>query len=197
MKRPDNFARHPVQFLRELRHRYGDGLELSFSRYRYKRRVREEVRRTFRVSVREVDLAWLQRQVACLAPGEELAFESRVRIGRSLRHVPMLDFCGMKPGHLAAVIEVLPKYKLNKPFVYFSGRSFHAYFPVLMTSRQWVKFMGSALLCNTPSHPRVVDQRWVGHRLIGGYAALRWSWNTDTYKAMPRRVPATALDWRS
>jgi hypothetical protein len=188
MRRLNDFSRHPIRFVEKLTRRYGEGLELRFSRYKYKRRVREDRRKSFYVRIGDVDSGWLSQQLTNLAPDEELALESRVRVGGRWRHIPMIDFYGMKQEHLGSVLSVLPKFSNTKPFVYFSGRCFHAYFPILLTSREWLKFMGSVLLCNTPSRPRVVDQRWIGHRLVGGYAALRWSRNTSRYKAMPTRV---------
>jgi hypothetical protein len=184
---------HPVAFVRTLRARYGADLELSFSRYIYVRRVRKDARESFRVPIADVSHRWLRRELAALAPDQELALESRVRTGRSVRHIPMIDFVGLERGQLAAVMEVLPQYPVREAQVYFSGRSFHAYFPVLITPSEWVRFMASALLCNTPSRPQLVDQRWVGHRLIGGYGALRWSYNTVHYRGFPERVRNATL----
>jgi hypothetical protein len=193
MSNIDDFSRHPIGFLRVLRSKYGNNIELSFSRYRYIRRVREDVRRSFRVAVRDVTRKWLANELAELLTGEELAIESRVSLERERRHIPMLDFVGMERAQLAAVMEVLPQYPTRQALVYKSGRSFHAYFPVLITPAEWIQFMGSALLCNTPSHPRIVDPRWIGHRLISGYAALRWSWNTSSYRAAPTKVKVETL----
>ena len=50
---------------------------------------------------------------------------------------------------------------------------------------EWIKFMGSLLLLNIPGKIKIVDSRWVGHRLLGGYASLRWSNNTRQYKRFP------------
>ena len=157
-------------------------------RYRYARRVREDERESFRVPIAEVDRRWLRRELAALSPEQELALESRVRVGRVTRHIPMLDFVGLERGQLSAVMDVLPQYPVREAQVYFSGRSFHAYFPLLIEPAEWVRFMGSALLCNTPSRLQIVDQRWIGHRLVGGYGALRWSANTAQYRGLPRRV---------
>jgi hypothetical protein len=184
MRRDD----HPIAFVRTLRARFGDDLILSFSRYRYIRRSREDHRQSFVVPIRDVNQRWLAGELCKLHPDEELALESRVRIRQVIRHIPMLDFVSFKPEELAAVTNVLPQYKIREAFIYSSGRSFHAYFPLLITATEWVRFMGSALLCNTPSNPRVIDQRWVGHRLIGGFGALRWSWNTSAYRTQPKRV---------
>jgi hypothetical protein len=179
---------HPIYLVAMLRRRYGSEIELGFSRYKYKRRVREDERSRFRVPICQVGALWLKQQLNRLSPDEELALESQVRLGQLIRHIPMVDYYGKRPEQLRAITESLPELRFCKPLIYATGRSFHAYFPALITYGDWVKFMGSALLCNTPSNPHVVDQRWIGHRLIGGYAALRWSWNTERYKAMPRRI---------
>jgi hypothetical protein len=184
---------HPIQFVREIRQRYGSKLQLYFSRYTYTRESRLESRESFPIRISRIDDHWLLDQFRTLNPWEEFAFESRVRTGRTLAHIPMLDFVGMSEGQLAAIMEVFPNYNTEDTSVYFSGRSFHAYFPMMISPREWIKFMGSALLCNKPTR-QVVDQRWVGHRLISGYGALRWSWNTNTYKGMPRRIQSNVLN---
>ncbi|MBU2478711.1 MAG: hypothetical protein KKA36_06435, partial [Gammaproteobacteria bacterium] len=142
---------HPIRFLRELRTRAGEDIVLSFSRYSYRRRERKDVRESFNVHIREVNPQWLRNQLMVLQPHQELAIESRVIANGLRRHIPMLDFSGMRKGQLLAIMEVLPENFSEGIQVYYSGRSFHAYFPRLLTSRQWVKFMGSALLCNTQS----------------------------------------------
>lgn len=190
-KHPD-LALHPIRFLRTIESRYGSGVLLRFSRYLYRPKSRVDERVSFEMSISQVDEGWLLREFEGLGARYELAIESRVKVGRETRHIPMLDFRGMTKGQLLAIMEVFPKELVEGVDVYFSGRSFHAYFPSLLTSRQWVKFMGSSLLCNTPSDPSVVDQRWVGHRLVSGFSALRWSSNTPHYKQYPERVdPAT------
>jgi hypothetical protein len=194
MPQIDKLASHPIAFIQDLRHKYGDDLVLSFSRYYYIQRSREDIRDSFRVPIVDVTAAWVLRQMAELPGDRELALDSRVWQRGRVRHIPMLDFHGMGRGQLVAVMEALPEYPIADASVYFSGRSFHAYFPLLIRPREWVKFMGSALLCNTPTHPRIVDQRWVGHRLISGYASLRWSRNTKRYRAFPRWVPTSVLD---
>lgn len=187
MRAITDLSGHPLAVLRALQRRYGDRLVVGFSRYRYRRRVREDVRESFRVPIHSVDRRWLAVELGQLAEDQELALESRVWQGKTLRHIPMLDFVGLGRGQLHALTQVLPRNSLRSVQIYASGRSFHAYYPVLVTPQEWIQFMGSALLCNTPSR-RIVDDRWIGHRLLGGYGALRWSWNTGIYRAMPRRV---------
>jgi hypothetical protein len=48
--------------------------------------------------------------------------------------------------------------------------------------------MGSLLLLNKPSGFKLIDERWVGHRIMAGYSALRWSCNTKQYKKMPTQI---------
>lgn len=194
MDRNDNFSSHPLSFVRELRAKFGSDVVLGFSRYTYIPRNRRDVRERFSLPIDLVTEQWLHHQLLTLGPEQELALESRAKVGRTIRQVPMLDFRGMTKGQLTAIMEVFPLEYSKGLHVYFSGRSYHAYFVHLLTSREWVKFMGSALLCNTPHDPSVVDQRWVGHRLIGGYSALRWSCNTSHYKSLPQRIDSDELN---
>ncbi|MBI4995967.1 MAG: hypothetical protein HZC22_03530 [Rhodocyclales bacterium] len=156
--------------------------------------MRTDERLRFTVSIDQVTPAWLTHQLLALEPAQELALESKVRVNGAVRHIPMLDFRGMTKGQLTAIMEVFPSEYAEGLHVYFSGRSYHAYFATLLTPAQWIRFMGSALLCNTPSDPSVVDQRWVGHRLISGYSALRWSRNSPHYRSYPQRIQPEELD---
>lgn len=185
---------HPLGFVYSLRERYGDELLLSFSRYRYSPKTRKDDRFRFKVPIGLVDSMWFAGQLGNLDSLQELALESVVKVGKRVRHIPMLDFRGMTKGQLSAILEIFPSNYSNDLQVYQSGRSYHAYFLRLLTPSQWIKFMGSSLLCNSPTDGSVVDQRWVGHRLIAGYSALRWSCNTPHYKSYPTKVDAIELD---
>lgn len=194
METGESFDDHPIGFITLLCGIFGDDLVLTFSRYVYAPRARVDVRETFRVAATQVSPSWLRFQLLSLQPSQELALHSRVTIGRTVRHIPMLDFRGMTKGQLTAIMDVFPESFSHGLHVYFSGRSYHAYFPQLLTQSKWIKFMGSALLCSSPNDSSVIDQRWVGHRLIGGYASLRWSCNTSHYKSYPRLIETSELD---
>jgi hypothetical protein len=105
----------------------------------------------------------------------------------------MLDFRGMQRSQWSAVMQVLPSEFGDGAHIFFSGRSFHAYWIRLLTHREWIKFMGASLLCNR-LRVTVVDTRWVGHRLLGGYGALRWSRNTSQHAHYPTLVVSEVLD---
>lgn len=194
MNTDDDFSSHPISFVDHLREKFGANLVLGFSCYKYLPRSRVDDRKRFKIPIDQVTHNWLRHQLLTLQPSQELALESQVTFNGVARHIPMLDFRGMTKGQLSAISEALPKQYQGDIDVFFSGRSYHAYYVQLLTRSQWIKFMGSALLCNTPSDPSVVDQRWVGHRLMGGYAALRWSCNTSHYKNYPQKIDASELN---
>lgn len=187
---------HPIHVIDELRRRYGRNILLNFSRYTYDRRRGIDERSSFQISISDVTAQWLRQELAKLKSGQELAIESRVGVNGVQRHILMLDFRGLSQSQGSTVKANLPIQDWECMRVYFSGRSFHAYFTLLATPREWVRFMGLALLCNT-SKARVIDQRWIGHRLAAGYSALRWSCNSSHHEYYPKRVPPEHLNLSS
>ena len=98
----------------------------------------------------------------------------------------MIDFGGrhqdillLKPLH------DLQSYWSMEFAIFDSGRSFHAYGNRLLSTEEWIQFMGSLLLLNEPGKNKLIDTRWIGHRLMAGYSSLRWSCNTRWYKRFP------------
>lgn len=87
----------------------------------------------------------------------------------SERFLPMLDFqCQPDAYFLAALQFGLKKIAPGGGALVDSGRSFHFYGFRDMTKSQWREFMYRALLLAP-----LTDARYVAHRLIDGYAALR------------------------
>lgn len=64
----------------------------------------------------------------------------------------------------------------------------HAYGSGLISNKEWVQVMGALLLANLPNEKSIIDSRWIGHRLIGGVASLRWSANSDAYLKAPSLI---------
>lgn len=118
--------------------------------------------------------------------GMELALNSRVLLAdKTVMHIPMIDLATKAAGIISRVLDVLPT-NLSGAMIWFeSGRSYHGYGTVLISHDDWVKLMGRFLLVNQPQVPPVVDPRWIGHRLISGYASLRWTKNTGHYLQKP------------
>ena len=161
----------------------------EFGIYRYKPQVVEDSRKTVCVDSSSLG-AFFPAVLKALAADEELAIHSRVyvRSEASVKvfHLPMIDFRWVnleRSGH--TILDRVSDFLGERAEVFFSGRSYHLYGLRLLDYAQWVRFMGRLLLLNPPGGPEVVDSRWVGHRLLAGYGALRWSWNSAQYRGMP------------
>jgi hypothetical protein len=181
---------HPLAVARALAERYGEGLRLTFSKYLYRPRTVFDEREAFECPAAIIDDDWLAHQKLELKPNWELALNSLVHDSRSrARHIPMIDFAVGAIGRdeLLLMDRILGK-TLTKDFVYYeTGRSFHAYGLALISPSGWRTFMAKLLLLNLPDRPQLIDARWVGHRLLSGYSALRWTANNPQYLQTPRR----------
>jgi hypothetical protein len=178
-----------------LEERYGAGLTFELSRYVYLPQALKEKRVSFLVPASLLSSSHLGQLLGELGDDEELAFHSNVRLPNGeIMHIPMLDFSGKHIINDWDVIEstltesirfrsVLDTFRL-----FDSGRSFHGYSLHLLSAQEWVLYMGALLLMNLPTGRKVVDSRWVGHRLLSGYSSLRWSCNTPHYKKMPHLI---------
>jgi len=186
-----DYNTHPVGFVRDLISRYGDGLQLQFSRYFYRPQAILDQRECFDVSANEITPAWVEHQVSSLRPGWELALNSKVKDERRrTHHIGMIDFVG-RPAFSELsehVRNMLGAHTLTMMSYYDSGRSFHGYVADLMEPGEWHRFLGRLLLMNVPDSSPIVDARWIGHRLLGGYSALRWSANSAQHRQLPTRV---------
>lgn len=182
---------HPIQIVELLQRAASVNSRLSFSRYLYRPQSPFDERETFTVPLSEVDSEWLLSEISALKAGWELALNSIVESERSRRfHIPMIDFAKtyIDTDDLVLMRRILGASLANDLAFFDSGRSFHAYGTRLVEPAEWRRFMGSLLLLNLPQSEPLVDSRWVGHRLVSGYSALRWSSNTQTYLQIPRRV---------
>ncbi|MCP3957171.1 MAG: hypothetical protein GY719_04905 [bacterium] len=132
------------------------------------------------------------RLLECLKPGEEIAFQSRVYLGEerrgTVRHVPLVDFaCKPEDERVVSAVGACNELGIGRMSLYASGRSLHGYAESLVTEREWARLLGRLLLENRRHDDEVIDSRWVGHRLLAGYGALRWSNSSGMYAATPTR----------
>lgn len=186
-----DFSRHPLLLARGIAARYGSNFHFEFSIYRFRRgRSGNYTRTAFVAATRLCSGNGLQHLLRRLSTEEEIALRSRVRLSDgTVRHIPMIDFLGeFQPRKLRLLKPILPKALLRRLWIYNSGNSFHGYCLRLIDQEQWSRLMASLLLANPADGQAIVDWRWVGHRLLAGYAALRWSMNTDQYKVEPYLV---------
>lgn len=183
-------ADHPFHFLLPLFR--GQDSIFALSRYVYTPDSLMDERESVVLPGRELTEGCVEAVVATLRPDQEIAFHSIVRISGRNWHIPMIDFSLKKIVSVdvfARMSRYLPKALMLNMAVYTSGRSLHAYSATLLTPKEWPDFMGRLLLINPPNGNVIVDTRWVGHRLIGGFGSLRWSSNSKGYLALPARVP--------
>lgn len=160
------------------------------SYYVYQPQSLFDSRRTFEVSrSRFLNQVYVESLVEACPPLHEIAFHSAVSCNTGeVKHLPMVDMATEDLGILAEVNDFLVEGDFHGFVWYESGRSFHGYGSLFISHSEWILLMGKLLLCNPRSGANIVDPRWIGHRLIGGYSALRWSKNTPQYHSIPRRL---------
>lgn len=126
----------------------------------------------------EITLLRLDRITESLAEERALSVTSKAEIlTGTIFHIPMMDFrCETSNENLARVEEFL-RIIGQKGVILVSSKSYHFYGSQLLSPAEWSVFLGRCLLLIDPKDPRYIytDPRYVGHRLIEGYSALRVS----------------------
>jgi hypothetical protein len=184
---------HPCLLVEEIVARYGVDLVFTYSRYEVAPPGLQAVAprsAVFRVPACDVTSDWIADRLAELGPNEEMAWHSLVESRGIGSHIPMIDFIGRPPDLVLCELDrtLTGDMGLGGHLVVFdTGRSFHGYFPDLIPEDGWPKYIGHLLLLNGHDGPPVIDTRWVGHALVRGFTALRWSHNTNRYRAIPHR----------
>lgn len=182
-------TRHPVGLVREIEAAHGGDVLLSFSQYFYRPRHLLDERVVFTETAAAVTSEWVIKAISQLQDEWELAMNSVVLDGRGRKkHLGMIDFVGKPP--ISLIRERARNFlgpRMAASLILFdSGRSVHGYSLGLMGPAEWHQFLGRLLLMNLPGDKPLVDERWIGHRLIGGYSALRWSANSSHHSVAPR-----------
>jgi hypothetical protein len=187
---------HPLWKLRSELSDHWPVLSLEFSRYIYREFGVTEYRNTFQITADQVQDGWLSTQLTTLESEEELAFHSRVNLKGTKLHIPMIDFVNVAPWQeIQTRLQHISDKIGRNIWLYSSGRSLHGYYFVLMDEPSWYRFLGELLLCNSRDRfpAELVDSRWVGHSLVHGFSALRWSQNTRRHSSLPYLVNAENL----
>lgn len=181
---------HPFHYLSSLFRQ--EDATFALSKYVYTPDSLMDEREILHVSGDELTQDWVEAIVASLRYDQELAFHSTVRMRGRNWHIPMIDFSlerGMSPELFDRMSCYLPKSVMLNMALYSSGRSYHAYSTTLLGLKDWHDFMGRLLLINPRNSDSIIDSRWIGHRLVGGFGSLRWSKNSEQYLTVPSRVP--------
>lgn len=188
---------HPGLVVEEIAARHGHDLVFTYSRYEIAPPGLQAIAprsAVLRVSGTEVTPDWIADRLSELGPNEEMAWHSWVERAGFGFHIPMIDFVGRPARSVLceASRTLAAEMGIEAHLIVFdTERSFHGYFPDLIPERAWPKYLGELLLLNEDNRTPIIDARWVGHGLMRGFTALRWSKNTNRYLAMPRLVPST------
>lgn len=164
---------------------------LYLSHYRYTPQSLLDERKLFKVTrLQFLTPSFIESLIWQCPATHEVAIHSNVDcVDNKIRHLPMVDMSARTKRALAEVNLLMQQQDVFYRFSWFrSGRSFHGYGQRFIPQEKWVELMGTLLLCNRIGSRPVVDPRWVGHRLIGGYAALRWTMNTGQYLMVPTKL---------
>lgn len=181
---PDN---HPYWHVRSLVKQRPEIASLSLSFYEYHPQTVDDMRTAWTM-LREdfVDPLIMSEFVDSAPKNQECALHSIVKlVDGEVRHLVMVDMATSAKAHLEKLRAVMGNHLFATMAWYDSGRSFHGYGEDLLTEREWFRFMGLLLLANKPKLEPTVDPRWIGHRLLAGYSALRWTKNTKHYLLPP------------
>ncbi len=190
--KPPQINSHPIVLVPRWLASIGHGWSAHFSRYVYKPQSLNDQRVLMQLPLERVTERWLEQELSDLEPNQELAMHSLLVKGRRIRHIPMVDFAA-KTDAIDEVVRWADHDLRIHLQLFSSGRSFHTYGLEPVPQSAWLRLMGMLLLANLPNQPPVIDTRWVGHRLLGGYASLRWSKNTTDYAAWPTLLQSSDL----
>ncbi|MBX9849848.1 MAG: hypothetical protein K2X64_11185 [Rhodocyclaceae bacterium] len=180
---------HPFHFLSSLID--GSASNFHLSKYVYVNDSLFDERELLYIGSDDFSESWVNATIKSLASNQELAMHSNVQIRGRTWHIPMIDFSLHEEIASSAIDRLkafLPRPVIRDMAFFSSGRSFHAYSTTLLSPKEWVDFIGRLLLVNPRDGNPIIDTRWVGHRLIGGFSALRWSNNSGLYLREPEKV---------
>lgn len=180
---------HPFYFVQQLFQR--EEAIFSFSKYVYTPDSLFDEREFLTFSGAELTETRVNQVIASLRSDQEFAMHSKVVIKGKNFHIPMIDFSTEEvvgSEVFDRMSQYLPKKLMLNMAFYSSGRSFHAYSTTLLGPKEWLDFMGRLLLINPRNQKSIIDTRWIGHRLIGGFSSLRWSNNSGQYLGLPNRI---------
>jgi hypothetical protein len=182
---------HPYWYVRHFVENTPTVSTLWLSYYFYVPQSISDTRDIFQVSREEFLSPFFISEVIRSTPtNRELALHSRVAtyFDHDL-HIPMVDMATGARAQLSKLQSVIEQAGFKEFSWFTSGRSFHGYGAELLTHEYWIKLMGALLLSNQIGMPPIVDPRWIGHRLMAGYSALRWTNNTSHYLDTPTYLP--------
>lgn len=176
-----------------------DHVEIELSYYEYLPQTVLDKRKILKLECIALNREDLEEILVACPAGHEVAIHSKFTTThynkKQTFHLPMIDFnceIEMIGNVVSSVRKILPEKIWKTLYFYNSGRSIHAYSLSPIKPAEFFDFMGRCLLMNLPNESSLVDARWVGHRIMAGYASLRISHNTNNYLAAPKYMGTVA-----
>lgn len=184
---------HPYWLVRSVVERRNDVVAVPASYYTYLPRTVADTRSEWLIPTEEfLNPERMLGYMEQTPEGQEMAVHSNIMLAsQEPVHLVMIDMATSSKAHLEKLRVFLGDNFFYKISWYDSGRSFHGYGDSILTEADWVKFMGLLLLANQPNLEPTVDPRWIGHRLLAGYASLRWTNHSRHYLRMPASLTKT------
>lgn len=177
---------HPENLIKWVAKNNNKIKTFKFSFYKYQKNTIEDNRVFIELSRDDLLNNRLLELKRSIPKNHEIAFHSTLEMkDGSICHLPLFDMATSSRATLEVLKKFIPTEIFNNSFWFDSGRSFHGYSIYPISHNDWVKLMGLLLLVNQKDMKPIVDPRWIGHRLIAGYSALRWTRNTEDYLKLP------------
>lgn len=166
--------------------------DLSFHLSKYIDDDRAPQRVIIEIKKKKINAQTFEDIIGELKNNEELSILSIIKVNNNIFHLPMVDFLSKKRSSKSVDVAYdIAKFWNMRFDIYDSGRSIHAYGTKLLSTPQWINFMGFLLLLNDKSGEKVVDTRWIGHRLMSGFASLRVTNHSGKHKSAPKYIGST------
>lgn len=183
-------ATHPYWHVRSVVQLARDIVAVPVSYYTYRPQTVADTRTKWLIPIDQfLDPELMAETLGNTPVSQEMAVHSDMRLADGTRaHLVMVDMSTSAKAHLEKLRAFLGDHFFQRIAWYASGRSFHGYGESLLAEADWVRFMGLLLLANQPRLEPTVDPRWIGHRLMAGYASLRWTRNTPHYLGLPKSI---------
>jgi hypothetical protein len=175
--------RHPIALIKHYAKILHREAECEFAHYLYEKQSTVDKRTIVRCKINEAEDFFLNDSLMSISKNYDIALQSRVYIKNDIYHIPMCDFTGdINDEKMLIVFDSLKPLDICDVVVYFSGNSYHGYGLTLIKDSDYYNYLGRLLLCNLPRKSKIIDDRWVGHRLISGYLSLRLTYNQQKYR---------------
>ena len=179
----------PSRLLERIGNDLPDSWYFEIGKYKYIPKSLADYRMISKIKVKDFKSDF-EKFCRTLGEGEEIAIQSRVYDGdRLVGQIPMIDLmCKPNAEEAKSIKRLMSDFGVSELGFFDSGRGFHCYGMTLFSADKLFEYFGRLLLVNDTSLPPLVDTRWVGHRMLAGYGALRLTFNSKAYKAAPTLI---------